>query len=342
MDVERGASLKSLNTLALEASAAVLATVADDRELLAALQLADAEGLPALALGAGSNIVLAGDVAAVLIRQSSRGVEVLADNGASVDLRVVAGENWHAFVSWALEQNYFGLENLALIPGTVGAAPIQNIGAYGIELGQFVRAVHGVSVADARPVTLSAQECRFGYRDSVFKQELRDRIIITSVDFRLAKTPSPRIEYPSLAAVLDKSEAEITPRMVFDAVVAIRRARLPDPLRIPNAGSFFKNPVVGHARAAYLRTRFPGLPAFPQADGRVKLAAAWMIEHCGWKGREQSGVAVHDAHALVLVNCGADSGSALMELAADIQRDVQQEFGYLLEIEPRVLGATVD
>ena len=338
MRVEPSAQLKTYNTLALAAQAQQLVHAHSDEEIAQAIALAHREGLPLLALGGGSNIVLAGDVRAVVVRVATTGIDELARNQHSVTRRVAAGENWHDFVAWSLRNGYFGLENLALIPGTVGAAPIQNIGAYGVELASFVEAVHGLDSETGAAISLDREACRFGYRDSVFKHELCDRVIITAVDLRLGLAPAPRAEYPSLASYLDQHGLAATPQAIFDAVVAIRQQRLPDPERIPNAGSFFKNPIEGQPRGAYLRTRFPGLPAFSQADGRVKLSAAWMIEHCGWKGASRDGVGVDEQHALVLVNRGGDSGAALLALAAEIRDSVQQVFGYRLEIEPRVLG----
>ena len=342
MRVEHHAQLQAFNTLALTASADIVVHADNDEDIREAIALAQRESLALVPLGGGSNVVLAGDVHAVVLRMATAGIEELARDERSVTLRVAAGENWHEFVAWCLDHQYFGLENLALIPGTVGAAPIQNIGAYGVELASFVEAVHGLDSATGEAKVFDREACRFGYRDSVFKHELRDRLVITSVDLRLRLEPEAQAAYPSLAGYLQERGLEATPVAVFDAVVAIRRQRLPDPERIPNVGSFFKNPIEGQPRGAYLRTRFPGLPAFSQEDGRIKLSAAWMIEHCGWKGATRDGVGVDDRHSLVLVNRGSNSGRDLLALAAEIRESVQNEFGYRLEIEPRVLGGSVD
>ncbi len=341
MRVERRAQLQSYNTLALEALADVLVHAQSEPDIRQAITLAREEGLLLIPLGGGSNVVLAGDLRALVLHLETTGIEELSRDADSVLLRVAAGENWHRFVTWCLEQGYYGLENLALIPGTVGAAPIQNIGAYGVELAEFVEAVHGLDSDSAEAITLDREACGFGYRDSVFKRELQDSVIITAVDLRLSLTPAPVATYPTLASYLKEQGIEVTPRAVFEAVVAIRSKRLPDPAQIPNAGSFFKNPVVGQPRGAYLRTRYPGLPAFPQGDGRMKLSAAWMIEHGNWKGVSQDGVGVDDRHSLVLVNQGGNSGAALLALADEIRESVQNDFGYRLEIEPRVLGEPV-
>jgi len=288
-------------------------------------------------LGEGSNVVVAGDLQAMVLRQRTPGIRLLEDHGSNVVLRVGAGENWHALVQWTLRQGLFGLENLALIPGTVGAAPIQNIGAYGVELAPFVAAVHAVGIDDGEALTLSRLECTFGYRDSIFKRELRERVVITAVDLCLGRTPALNIDYPALSAALaGRDVAALTPHDVFEAVVNIRRARLPDPAAEPNVGSFFKNPVIAAEQAGDLAHRFPDIPLFPLAEGGFKTSAAWLIDYCGWKGRRRGGVGVHPGHALVLVNYGSDSGVELLSLAAEIADSVERTFAVALEIEPRI------
>jgi len=337
MRVEQGADLQPYNTLALSATATTLVHAENVQDVREAISLARMKDLPLIPLGGGSNVVLAGDLDVVVLRMALIGVSELSRNATSVLLRVGAGEGWHDFVSWCLDHEFYGLENLALIPGTVGAAPIQNIGAYGVELEQFVEAVNVIDLTSAEARRLNREACEFGYRDSVFKRELRDRVVITSVDLRLSLQPTLNLDYPSLRNYLNVEGETATPRSVFDAVVAIRQARLPDPAELPNAGSFFKNPIVGQASGAYLRTRYSQLPVFPQPDGRMKLSAAWMIEHCGWKGLERDGVGVAANHSLVLVNHGSDNGTAVLALAQDIRESVRNVFGYELEIEPRVL-----
>jgi UDP-N-acetylmuramate dehydrogenase len=330
-------SLTSLTTLRLPAKATARRDVADLPALREALAFARASGLSVIVLGEGSNVVFAGDVEALVLRYTATGRELLAEDGASVTLRVAAGEHWHTLVTWCLDQGYYGFENLALIPGTVGAAPIQNIGAYGVELAPFVEAVHAVRSDDGAALTLSREDCAFGYRDSIFKGALRDAVVITAVDFRLQRTPAPVTDYPSLREALAGRATAPGPRDVFDAVVALRRARLPDPATTPNAGSFFKNPVVDRATADRLARQYPAMPQFDAPGGR-KLAAGWLIEQCGWRGAEGEGVAVHPGHALVLINRNGD-GRALLALARRIQASVADRFGCRLEIEPRVYGA---
>ena len=338
MRIRRRESLRLRNTLALQARAAAYASVQDEHDLAQALEWARVEGMPVLPLGEGSNVVFAGDVDALVVQIAARGVEYVADDGDRVTLRAAAGEDWHQLVHWTLQQGLYGLENLALIPGTVGAAPIQNIGAYGVECQQFIRAVHTCEIASGKTAVFSAEECAFSYRDSNFKGPWRDRLVITAVDLELSRRPQVNTAYPALAAEL-QGMAQPGPVDVFDAVVAVRKRRLPDPAREPNAGSFFKNPVVDAAITRRLLAQFPGLPAYPQEDGRNKLPAAWLIENCGWKGERRGGVGVHPQHALVLVNYGSDSGTELLALAADICVAGKARFGIELEIEPRVYGA---
>ncbi|MFV8817359.1 UDP-N-acetylmuramate dehydrogenase [Haliea sp. E17] len=339
MQIRRAESLRSFNTLALEARATALVEVAGEAELAEALAWARAEGLPPLPLGEGSNVVFAGDLEALVIHQHAAGWSVLAGDAESVRLRVSAGENWHSLVARSLQQGWYGLENLALIPGTVGAAPVQNIGAYGVELERFVEAVHAVAVESGEKLLLERDACEFGYRDSVFKSRLRDKVIITAVDFRLPRIPAAECRYPALATELEaRGVVAPTPQDVFDAVVAVRRRRLPDPAREPNAGSFFKNPLVEAGRADALAAECPGLPRYPQADGRVKLAAAWLIEQAGWKGHREGQFGIHPEHALVMVNYGGDSGEGLLQLAAQVVQSVRERFAVTLEMEPRIYG----
>jgi UDP-N-acetylmuramate dehydrogenase len=340
LNIHLDAALGPYNTLALQARAAAFATVTGEAQVSEAIAWARARRWPIVPLGEGSNVVFAGDVTALLVRQETRGIQVLQIEGSNVVLRVAAGENWHALVQWTLARGYYGLENLALIPGTVGAAPIQNIGAYGVELQSVLLRVHARLIASDEPVTLDQASCELAYRDSIFKRELKDKLVITAIDLRLSLRPRVLTTYAALASFFQQHpHIEPTPEAVFDAVVSIRRSKLPDPAMEPNAGSFFKNPLVSDKLGNELRERFPFLPTFPQSDGRVKLAAAWMIEHCGWKGLRRDNLGVHRHHALVLVNYGNDSGQQLLALAEDIAASVYNSFQVHLEIEPAVYGA---
>lgn len=339
MTPQQNVSLHSFNTLGLEARAAAFVTVQNEDGLLQALRWAKNQKLPVVPLGEGSNVVLAGDLEALVLHQQSKGREVLARDGDSVRLRIAAGEGWHKLVGWCLAAGYHGLENLALIPGTVGAAPVQNIGAYGVELASMIRCVHARSLADGSLLRLDKAQCEFGYRDSVFKHRLKDSVVITAVEFELLVSPCMNTEYPSLKQYLrNHCQRKPTPRDVYEAVVSIRSARLPDPRLEPNAGSFFKNPVLSARRLEELKILAPDVPVFPQASGEMKVPAAWLIDRCGWKGRCKKNQGVHKEHALVLVNYGNNSGADLLAFAAEIRDSVERTYGVTLEIEPRRYG----
>jgi UDP-N-acetylmuramate dehydrogenase len=332
-------SLQKRNTLQLQSRAMAFVSVSSEEELRSALLWARKNKAQVIPLGQGSNVVLAGDLNALVIHQGMQGREVLEEDDRSVVLRVSAGENWHSLVQWSLSQGYFGLENLALIPGTVGAAPIQNIGAYGVELSSFVRGVQALSVSQSEQLSLSGSECCFAYRDSVFKREMKDECVITALDLVLSKQSGVRSAYPALRHYLDQHNvSEPTPIDIFNAVVAIRSSRLPDPATCPNAGSFFKNPVLKDEQFQKVLKLAPAIPHYPQADGKIKVAAAWLIEQCGWKGARVESVGVHREHALVLVNYDCDDGKRLLALADEIKRSVFEFSALELEIEPRVYG----
>ncbi|MFZ5654142.1 MAG: UDP-N-acetylmuramate dehydrogenase [Pseudomonadota bacterium] len=338
--LRRDFDLRACNTLALAARAEYFAAVTDLDRAREALDFARARRLPVTVLGEGSNVVLAGDLPGLVVRVAIGGRRLVGERHGRLELQVGAGENWHATVAHCLRQGWYGLENLALIPGTAGAAPVQNIGAYGVELESRFLHLTALEIATGAIRRFSRADCGFGYRDSIFKQGERDRWLIISVTLELRRVPAPVLDYPALREALgDRPAAEISPAEVAAAVMALRRARLPDPAVLPNAGSFFKNPVVSAAAARALAARCPGLATFPAPGGQVKLAAAWLIEQCGWKGVERCGVGVHDRQALVLVNRGGGA-VALLELARAVRRSVAERFGVLLEPEPRVLGAT--
>ena len=339
MDIQRDVELSPHNSLALAARAAYFVRVENVVEARAALDFARAHRLAVTVLGGGSNVVLAGDLPGLTLQIGIRGRALIAERGDAIHLEVGAGEDWHQTVEYCLARGWYGLENLALIPGTVGAAPIQNIGAYGVELESRFVALEAIAIATGATRRFARAECGFGYRDSLFKGAGRDAWLITSVTLALSRRPAPVLTYPALREALAAvPAAEITPEHIAAAVVALRRARLPDPARVPNAGSFFKNPVVSAERARALAIRFPDLVTFPAVDGGVKLAAAWLIERAGWKGVARAGVGVHDQQALVLVNRGGGA-AALLALAREIRAAVVDQFGVELEPEPRVLGA---
>ncbi|WP_341314456.1 UDP-N-acetylmuramate dehydrogenase [Paraburkholderia sp. IMGN_8] len=325
--------LKAHNTFGFDVRARFACRIEREAQLMPAVRDPRAAGLPRLLLGGGSNVVLTGDFGGLVLLVALRGRQIVREDDDAWYVEAAAGEPWHDFVAWTLAQGLPGLENLALIPGTVGAAPIQNIGAYGLEMCERFASLRAVELATGEVVELDADACRFGYRDSFFKRDGRDRFVITSVTFRLPKVWTPRAGYADLARELATDVAP-TAQAIFDAVVAVRRAKLPDPLQLGNAGSFFKNPVVEAAQFEALKVQAPDLVSYLQPDGRVKLAAGWLIDRCGWKGRAMGAAAVHERQALVLVNRGGASGAEVLALARAIQEDVLARFGVELEAEP--------
>lgn len=330
-------SLRAHNTFGFDVRARLACRIEAPEHFAQAVHDARCAGMPKLVLGGGSNVVLQRDFDGLVMLVALRGKRIVREDDEAWYVEAAAGENWHEFVAWTLAAGVPGLENLALIPGTVGAAPIQNIGAYGLEMGERFASLRAVLLATGEHVEFDAAACRFGYRDSFFKREGRERFAITSVTFRLPKAWAPRADYADVARELDARQTTATPQAIFDAVVAVRRAKLPDPLMLGNAGSFFKNPVVDADTFEALRAREPQIVSYRQPDGHMKLAAGWLIDQCGWKGRAMGGAAVHERQALVLVNRGGATGAEVLALARAIQDDVQARFGVELEPEPFVV-----
>lgn len=333
------APLRGRNTLRVDARARWLAEIHDTAaipELLAHPAFGD---VPPLLLGEGSNVLFAGDYAGAILSMKSRGIGKLGEDNDNIRIRVAAGEHWDGFVRWTLAQGHAGLENLILIPGSVGAAPMQNIGAYGVEVGEFIDAVEAFDIGERRFATLTNRECEFGYRDSVFKRH-PDRWLITAVNLRLPREWTPRMEYSGVRDELRRMGiGQPAPIHVAHAVVNLRTRKLPDPAVIGNAGSFFKNPLVPAAQAAALHREHPHLPCWPVDDTISKLSAAWLIETCGFKGLREGDAGISNRHALVLVNHGHASGAQLWALAQRVREGVATRFGVTLEPEPRVIGA---
>lgn len=334
MEFARDVDLRPFNTLAVPARAAYFCRIASAGDIADAIAFSNARQLPCLILGGGSNIVLSRDFPGLVMHIAIEGVEARTV-GERVELRAGAGENWDALVRHCLQRGWYGLENLIAIPGNVGAAPIQNIGAYGVELGSVLHSVEGWHIHRGKHETLNRDECELAYRDSIFKHRLRDQFIITHVNLHLSAVPAVNTEYQVLRAAL-ADEPAVTPEKVAAAVAAIRASKLPDPAEKPNVGSFFKNPVVSAADCRALRERYPELPVWPAGEGRCKLAAGWLVDRLGWKGRREADVGVHEQQALVLVNYGHAGGERLLALAERIRRDVLSTFGVNLEIEPRI------
>jgi UDP-N-acetylmuramate dehydrogenase len=329
-------SLQPFNTFGIDARARHYLRVEDPAQL--ALLCADPvlAALPRLVLGGGSNLLITRDEVDVLVlHMALMGKEIVGETDDAMLVRARAGENWHAFVQWTLEQGLGGLENMSLIPGTVGASPIQNIGAYGAEVKDLFHSLTAFDFASGTMRTMRAADCRFGYRDSIFKHEEGRQLAVLDVTFALPKAWTPNLRYAELARELEaQGIAGPDARQVADAVIAIRRRKLPDPAEIGNAGSFFKNPVVSGEHCAQLLASWPNLVHHLQPDGSEKLAAGWLIDQCGWKGRTLGRAGVYPKQALVLVNAGGATGEEVMALARAIQRDVRERFGVELEPEP--------
>jgi len=330
-------SLKSYNTFAVDQCARFFASAKSDEDVRDALAQARQLDVPLLPIGGGSNLLLTRDVSALVLHMASRGIRIIDESFERVLVEAEAGEPWHPFVLWTLEQGLVGLENLSLIPGTVGASPIQNIGAYGVEIKDVFAGLTAMDSQSGVIREFTLEDCAFDYRDSLFKQQ-QGRYLILRVRFQLRRQAGLHLEYgPIRQRLAEQGIATPSAQDVSRAVCAIRSEKLPDPQQLGNAGSFFKNPLVSAAVAQALRESHSDLVAYPQADGQVKLAAGWLIEKAGWKGFRDGDAGVHRLQALVLVNYGRATGAQLLGLARRIQADVLARFDVVLEIEPNVL-----
>ena len=332
--VRHDVSLKPFNTFGIDQRAEEMLVLTDVDELKI---LEERREPPALVLGGGSNILLTRDVPGLTVHNDLRGIEVVRETGDHVWITAMAGEVWHDVVLYAIERGWGGIENLSLIPGRMGAAPMQNIGAYGVELEQVFERLEAWDLRTHRTETFGRSACSFGYRESIFKTTQRGRYIILSVTLRLTKRPTYHLDYGALKRTLaDMGVQELSVRAVSDAVIRIRRSKLPDPAEIGNAGSFFKNPVIDRPRYDDLLDDFPDMPSYPVEDG-VKVPAGWLIDRAGWKGRRFGAYGVHAHQALVLVNHGGAAGSDIYALSETIRQDVLNTYGIALEREVNIV-----
>ncbi|MEN4952711.1 UDP-N-acetylmuramate dehydrogenase [Stenotrophomonas sp. TWI819] len=338
--ITESASLKALNTFHVDATAAQLLEVFDPSVLPEVLALPRVADQPLLVLGSGSNVLIADNVEGTVLVFANRGIEILEHRADHTIVRAGAGVNWHGLVMWSLQNGLSGLENLALIPGTAGASPIQNIGAYGAQVGEFIQAVDAWDRHESDWVRFDAEGCQFAYRDSIFKHD-PDRYLITAIELRLPLLHGLRLGYAGIAEEMEAMGVELPVAAdVANAVINIRRRKLPDPDVLGNAGSFFKNPILPLEQVEVLLQHFPELPVFPaDDDSRRKISAAWMIESCGWRGYRDGDAGVAPSHALVLVNHGQATGEELLALARRISASVLEKFGVPIEPEPRLIGA---
>jgi len=338
LQIQTRASLREFNTFGLPAVAATLVRITCEADVRRVVDHPELGRAPKFVLGGGSNVVLTRDVAATVLKVEIAGRRLVREDASAWVVEAGAGEAWGDFVAWTLDQGWPGLENLALIPGSVGASPVQNIGAYGVELKDRFESLDAVDLVTGRSVTLTAAECHFGYRDSVFKGLLAGKSLITRVRFRLPRPWQPALGYLELQRkMLETGINQPSARTLFDWICAVRRAKLPDPAVIGNAGSFFKNPVVSAEQCRDIIGRDPEIVYYPLPDGSVKLAAGWLIDACGWKGKTVGRAGVYEKQALVLVNRGGASGAEVLTLARAIQESVYGRFGIRLEPEPVIL-----
>lgn len=338
MELQENVSLKNYNTFGFDVMAMQMAIIQSVDDLHHIRTETNWLQKPCLILGGGSNILLTKDWSGPVLKIDLTGIEVLHQTENQVIVRAGAGENWHGFVVWCIENNFGGLENLSLIPGQVGAAPMQNIGAYGVEIKDVFDHLLAFRKSDGALIRFEAQDCGFGYRESVFKNTLKDQFIITHVAFLLTtNNHQTKTHYGAIEAELSKMQRKPSLKNISDAVIAIRQSKLPDPKKLGNSGSFFKNPVVPVALFDEIKSEFPDAVGYPAGVDRMKLAAGWLIEKAGWKGYRRGPVGVHELQALVLVHYGGGTGTAIAQLAKDIQTSVWEKFGVKLEVEVNIL-----
>jgi UDP-N-acetylmuramate dehydrogenase len=334
MAIQENISLRPYNTFGFDVRARYFVSVTSVGQLQRLLRDPRWEKVPKWVLGGGSNVLFTQNIDALVIQMAIRGIEVVREDDQHTWLRVGAGENWHQFVLYCVEKGHAGVENLSLIPGTVGAAPMQNIGAYGVEIKDVFEELEAVEMATGDFETFDGPTCAFGYRESVFKRKLKDRYIITSVTFCLQKTPTFHVTYGDIQKTLDAMNVQkLSLRAISDAVIHIRQSKLPDPAQIGNSGSFFKNPEIPMSHFESLKTQYPTLPGYPLEGEVVKVPAGWLIEQAGWKGYREGAVGVHDRQALVLVHYGLGTGQQIKDLADKIQASVEAKFGIKLSPE---------
>ncbi|MBU2927464.1 UDP-N-acetylmuramate dehydrogenase [Winogradskyella psychrotolerans] len=337
MTIINNASLKPFNTFGIDAKAQSYCDISTIENLISVLK--DYHASPLFILGGGSNMLLTKDIEALVLHINLKGIEVISETDHSVIVKAMAGENWHNFVVWCLEHNYGGIENLSLIPGNIGTAPIQNIGAYGVELKDVFVSCEAIKIDDQSVKTFSKEDANFGYRESIFKQDLKDQYIITSVNLELSKTKHQL--YTDYGVIRNELDANgITAPTIQDiskAVITIRQTKLPDPKEIGNSGSFFKNPIISAKEFSELECNFPDVPSYKISDDAIKVPAGWLIEKAGFKGKRFNDYGVHKKQALVLVNYGNASGKEIFELAQLIQKTVKRLFNISIETEVNII-----
>ena len=338
MNIQKNYSLKDLNTFGIDVKAQLFSEIKSEGQLQLILTDRNFKEISKFILGGGSNILFTQDFPGLVVKNSITGVEIIQEDKESILIKAGAGEIWHDLVLFCVKKNFGGIENLSLIPGTVGAAPMQNIGAYGQELKDVFEYLEGYFIDSGEKKTFTKDQCRFGYRDSIFKRELKDKFVITSVVLRLSKSPVLKIDYGTVREELEKLNLNrITIKNVSDVICKIRQSKLPDPKQIGNAGSFFKNPEIDAKRFSGLKKKFPEIPGYEIGVNTIKIPAAWLIEKCGWKGKKVGNTGSHSRQALVLVNYGNATGSEILSLANGIKSSIKDRFGIILEEEINII-----
>lgn len=338
MLIHKNISLKPYNTFHIDVNAQYLAEIKTVENLVEVFSNREFIPLPKLVLGGGSNVLFTGSQRKVIIKMNVQGINIIEQNDDFAWVKVGAGVVWHQFVLWAIENNLGGIENLSLIPGTVGAAPMQNIGAYGVEIKDVFEELEAFDIKSKSLKIFNGPQCNFGYRYSIFKGELKNKFVITSVTFKLNKKPVFNTEYGAINETIEKlGYKKLSIKAISEAIIQIRQSKLPDPAEIGNAGSFFKNPYIEKEHFEALKAAYESIPGFPVDDDRVKVPAAWLIDQSGWKGYRDGNIGVHIRQPLVLVNYGNGAGKDILYLSRDIQKSVQKKFGIDLEREVNVI-----
>lgn len=338
MKLDENKSLKNYNTFGIEATARYFLELNTKEEIFEFIQSAKFKNIAQLILGGGSNLLFTKDFDGIVLKNNLKGIELIEETDEHIFVKSAAGEIWHNFVSYCIQHNYAGIENLSLIPGCVGASPMQNIGAYGVEIKDVFHSLEAIQLSDASIHNFSKNDCEFGYRESVFKRKLKNQFLISAVTFRLNKIPHYNTSYGAIEKEMEQMQVkEVSIAAISAAVCNIRRSKLPNPSEIGNAGSFFKNPVITTAQFDQLKQAFPDIVGYRNSDTETKLAAGWLIEQCGWKGFRKGDAGVHKNQALVLVNYKDATGSQIYDLSQEVMDSVQAKFGVVLEREVNII-----
>ena len=338
MEFQKNISLKEFNTFGMDVNCSLFYNITSENEIINILDSDEYQNNKYLILSGGSNLLFTTDFDGLILKNNIKGVEVVFEDNNHTYLKVGAGENWHDFVLWTIKQGLSGLENMSLIPGNVGTAPIQNIGAYGVEVKEVITKVRGINLEEKKLFILSNVDCDFKYRDSIFKNKLKDKIIITEVIFKLSREAQHNTKYGAILEELQNLGLEISTTNISKAVISIRERKLPNPKELGNSGSFFKNPIINNTQFSELQKKFSEIVGYKNSETETKIAAGWLIEQCGWKGYRKGDAGVHKNQALVLVNYGNAKGEEIISLAKEIQQSIKDKFGIDIHPEVNIIG----